>query len=281
MWPPPRRKTRLDVLLPSSFSRDTPHPRDRTMRLGMLARALAAARVDTLIIYHEDPGRPDKGNAETIKLLMDYLNTAPYLRKTLYPITRELRYAGILPPLNIPTHPESPEAGEEHWREGLVTSSGKTSVIVAGLGRPVKVGRRLAKGSRILLHVRPGERPKITVRSRRKAPIYPGFKTTVVDEPLKEITRAYDLSIATSRKGRDIREAVEELRRRAAEAERICVAFGAARQGLPEILERQGASIEEAFHITINTMPNQGVRTIRTEEAVYYTLAILNLILNH
>ena len=280
MWPPPRRSLRLDVLIPSSFSRDTPHPRDRTMRLGMLARALAAARVDTLVIYHEDPGRPEEANARLIKMVMDYLNTAPYLRRRLYPLARELRYAGILPPLNIPTHPESLEVGGEHWREGLVVSGGEVSVIEAGMGRPIKVGRRLVEGSRILVHVKPGKRrPRITVRSRRKAPIYPGFKTTIVGEPLREITRGYGLSIATSRKGRDIREAMEELREMAGKAGRICVAFGAARQGLAEILQQQGASLEEAFHMALNTMPMQGVRTIRTEEAVYYTLAILNLVL--
>ena len=45
-----RRDRRLDVLIPSSFAEDTPHLRDRTLRVGMLARFLAAARVDTLIL---------------------------------------------------------------------------------------------------------------------------------------------------------------------------------------------------------------------------------------
>ena len=73
-FPPPRR-TRLDVLIPSSYSRDSPHQRDKMLRFGMLARFLAAARVDTLIIYHEDPENPDRRNAEHLRLVMEYLNT--------------------------------------------------------------------------------------------------------------------------------------------------------------------------------------------------------------
>jgi len=248
--------------------------------MGMLARALAAARVEALLIYHEDPGRPDRRNAEEIRLLMEYLNTAPYLRRRLYPLTHALRYAGVLPPLNIPTHPESPSLDREHWREGLVISSNKTSRVEAGLRKPLKVGRRLQKGSRVLLHVEPGEKaPKIAVRSRRKAEVYPGFRTAVVEETLAEAVKPYDLRIATSRKGEDIREVMPRLRDALASARKVCVAFGAAKQGLYEIAEQQGARVEDLFHLTLNTFPSQGVRTIRTEEAVAYTLAILNLLI--
>jgi predicted SPOUT superfamily RNA methylase MTH1 len=40
-----------------------------------------------------------------IKTIFDYINTAPYLRRRLYPVVPELRFAGLLPPLNIPSHP--------------------------------------------------------------------------------------------------------------------------------------------------------------------------------
>lgn len=277
----PRRRVRLDVLIPSSFSKDTPHPRDRMLRLGMLARALAAARAEALLIYHEDPERPDSRNAEEIRLVMEYLNTAPYLRRRLYPLTKALRYAGVLPPLNIPTHPEKPAADEEHWREGLVTSSNEASTIEAGLGKPVKVSKRLRKGSRVLLHVKPGKRgPRVRAVSRRKAEVYPGFRAAVVAEPLAEAVKPYDLRIATSRKGEDVREALPRLREALQAAKKVCVAFGAAKQGLYEIAEKQGARLEETFHLILNTFPRQGVKTIRTEEAVHYTLAILNLLLD-
>jgi len=60
---------------------------------------------------------------------------------------------------------------------------------------------------------------------------------------------------------------------------RACIAFGASREGLYEIAEKQGFKLEDYFDYIVNVMPLQGVRTIRTEEAVAYTLAILNLVL--
>ena len=280
MFQAPRRGKRLDILIPSSFAKDTPHLRDRTLRTGMLARFLAAARVDTLILYHVDPAKPDDSNAGFLKLLMEYLNTAPYLRKRLYRIRRELRYAGVLPPLNIPTHPESRSMDVEHYREGLVLESDKGSLIEAGLGKPIRVRKRLKEGTRIILKISPSRgRLKVSAISRRKSEIYPGFRVGVAGEKLSEIVKAYDLRIATSRKGRDILTLLDELRKRIDEAKRICIAFGSAREGLYEIAERQGFSLEESFDYVLNTFPGQGVKTIRVEEAVAYTLAIFNLLL--
>ncbi len=278
----PKRRVRLDVLIPSSFSREASSLRDKMLRLGMLARLLAAARVEALIIYHEDPRSPDKRNAELIKLVMDYLNTAPYLRRRLFRLKPELRYAGLLPPLNIPTHPERAGLDYPHYREGLVVSSGSKSVVEAGLEKPIKLRRKLAKGSRVVLKIEPRGDGKVGIiaRSRRSAEVYPGFRTAIVGERLPEILGGYDLRIATSRRGSDLRELLPALREACAGRSRICVAFGASREGLYEISEKQGFKPEECFDYVVNVMPAQGVRTIRTEEAVAYTLAILNLILD-
>lgn len=278
----PRRRVRLDVLIPSSFSREASSPRDKMLRLGFLARFLAAARVEALIIYHEDPERPDRRNAELIKLVMDYLNTAPYLRRRLFKLRPELRYAGLLPPLNIPTHPERAGLDYPHYREGLVVSAGSRSVVEAGLEKPIKLRRRLAPGSRVVLRIEPrGDgRIGITARSRRSAEVYPGFRTAIVDERLPEILEGYDVRIATSRRGVDVREIMPALREACARGRSVCAAFGASREGLYEIAERQGFKLEEHFDYVLNVMPMQGVRTIRTEEAVAYALAILNLVLD-
>jgi len=279
---PPRRRVRVDVLLPSSFSMEASSPRDKMIRLGMVARFLAAARVEALILYHEDPERPEEANARFIKLVMDYLNTAPYLRKRLFKLRPELRFAGLLPPLNIPTHPEKASLDYPHYREGLVISAGSYSLIEAGLEKPLRVRRRLSRGARVVVRVEPGEggRPRIRVRSRRKAEVYAGFRTAVVGERIPEILEAYDLRIATSRRGADVRESLRALGEACGRAERICIAFGASREGLYEIGERQGFRVDEVFDYVLNVMPLQGVRTIRTEEAVAYALSILNLVLS-
>lgn len=274
-----KRNVRVDVLIPSSFSHESHHPIEKIVRLGSVARYLAAFRVDTLIIYHEELNNPDEENAKHIKLVMDYLNTAPYLRRRIYPLTPKLRYVGVLPPLNIPTHPEKEDLNVEHYREGLVISSNKKSTIYAGLKKMIKIDKKLKEGSRIIVRVKPSQdKIRFKVYSKRKSKIYSGFKTAIVSQRLDEIIRGYDVKIATSRLGVDVRSIWNELKEKIEKASRVCIVFGSAKRGLKEIAELHNIDYEKTFDYIVNTFPNQSVRTIRTEEAIAYTLAIFNLI---
>ena len=55
----------------------------------------------------------------------------------------------------------------------------------------------------------------------------------------------------------------------------ILVVFGAPKHGVHEIIAKEGASIKPYLHV-VNMFPNQGTETVRLEEAVLGTLAILN-----
>ncbi|MCX8203341.1 MAG: hypothetical protein N3H32_03380, partial [Nitrososphaeria archaeon] len=79
----------VHVLIPSSFSSEVPSLLEQTLRIGNLARALATYRVERLVVFHEDPRSPER-NADLIKLIVEYANTAPYLRRLIYPVTKEL-----------------------------------------------------------------------------------------------------------------------------------------------------------------------------------------------
>jgi hypothetical protein len=59
----------------------------------------------------------------------------------------------------------------------------------------------------------------------------------------------------------------------------VTVAFGGPYQGLYEISELQGVDPEEKFDAVVNTVPRQGTETVRTEEALLATLALLNALL--
>ncbi|MCS7136016.1 MAG: putative RNA uridine N3 methyltransferase [Nitrososphaerota archaeon] len=262
----PRRKWRFDVLLPSSLTAETPHLREKTFRIGLVARFLAAFRVDNLIIYYEEL-KPDK-NAELIKDIMDYLNTAPYLRRRLFPIKHSLKYVGSLPPLNIPTHPEVGSERTFHYREGVVVSPGR---VDAGLGRPIRTRRPLKRGTRVIVVVNP-ESNELKLISRKKSPVYAGFKTVVVPEKLDELVAHYDVKIAASRIGKPFNELAKPLALRLSNAKSVCMAFGSAKRGLYEIAKLQNFNLDEVFDFVINVVPAQGVRTIRTEEAVCMAL---------
>lgn len=266
----PKRRCRLDVLIPSSLTAETPHLREKTFRIGLVARFLAMFKIDNLIIYYEDL-MPDK-NAELIKDIMDYLNTAPYLRKKLFPIKPFLKYVGLLPPLNIPTHPEVGSEGTFHYREGVVVSPGR---IDAGLGKLIKAKRPLKKDTKVVVVVNP-ESGEFKLISRKKSPVYAGFKTVVVPERLDELVAHYDVKIATSRLGRPFHESAQQLVSKLSTAKSVCIAFGSAKRGLYDIAKLQNFNLDEAFDFVINVVPEQGVRTIRTEEAVCATLATVS-----
>jgi len=59
----------------------------------------------------------------------------------------------------------------------------------------------------------------------------------------------------------------------------VLVAFGSPKQGLREILAHEGIKMEDIDAMTINTVPHQGTETVRTEEAIYITLAVINIII--
>ena len=84
--------------------------------------------------------------------------------------------------------------------------------------------------------------------------------------------------VATSKNGTPLMQIVDELTEGWKRASSILVAFGAPSQGLQEILSQEELDLDEVANFTVNTIPNQGTETVRTEEALYASLAILNTI---
>jgi hypothetical protein len=91
-------------------------------------------------------------------------------------------------------------------------------------------------------------------------------------------TRQFDLKIATSRRGKLVTAAMDGLRERWRNSSTVLVAFGAPTQGLYEIVNRERKNLENEVDYVVNTIPDQATETIRTEEAVFATLSILNIL---
>jgi predicted SPOUT superfamily RNA methylase MTH1 len=81
--------------------------------------------------------------------------------------------------------------------------------------------------------------------------------------------------IITSRKGRYFKNIETGLAEHTKNVQNILVVFGAPKHGVHEILAKEGASIRP-YEYVVNMFPNQGTETVRLEEAVLGTLAILN-----
>jgi predicted SPOUT superfamily RNA methylase MTH1 len=58
------------------------------------------------------------------------------------------------------------------------------------------------------------------------------------------------------------------------------VAFGAPSRGLHEIAQDENLKLENIADFVVNMVPNQGTVTVRTEEALLASLAILNVYFN-
>ena len=275
-----RRPQRVSVALPASFTRDIPHLREKTSRAGIVARALAIFRVDEAIIYADAKAYSEK-EGRLLQKLLSYQETPQYMRRALFARDPELQFAGILPPLRLPSHPsiEKPRIGMV--REAVAVRAGDTSAVDAGFSSLVTVRSRLKPLDRVtvsLTRLEPRIEGKLVEPNR--LPIYWGFRVTRTDSTLGRLMRGEkrDLTISTSRTGRAIREILQDLTSMWRSSQRTLILFGSPDEGVPEILNKEGIEVEKACDFNLNTIPNQGVETVRTEEALFATLSILNLI---
>ena len=92
---------KLSVAIPTSALSDESLKIDKTRKISMLARACAIFKVDTIYIYHQGENKAD---AALITMILRYLETPQFLRRRLFPKLNDLKFAGVLQPLKIPSH---------------------------------------------------------------------------------------------------------------------------------------------------------------------------------
>jgi len=278
-------KKRLSIAIPASVVSDTPHLREKTSKIGLIGRTAAIFRVDEIIIYPDNPKTNQAADMDLIATLLAYMDTPQYLRRRLFKIKPELQYAGILPPLRTPHHPLNRKIGHlkmgEH-REGVTLSKIKEGTLVdIGVEKPALIPiEQLAMDKRVTVKVTNVEkRVEVELVDRMDISEYWGYVVTVEKHPLGKIVkgRSFDLTIATSRYGVPFADVAEKIAEKWKKAETILIAFGAPAQGLYEILRHEGLNLEDFADFVVNTIPMQGTETVRTEEALFASLAILNL----
>jgi predicted SPOUT superfamily RNA methylase MTH1 len=291
------------VLVPNSLAREAEDRREATRKLGSVARAAAIFRVDRLTVFPDSDGvrRWEDGFVETV---LRYAATPPYLRKAVWDRRDELEYAGVLPPLRVRSRTGSGSDESGSLRQGIVTEVGADGRVRVNCGLQHPVSLPVPSGMD-----EPGEGERVTVRVSSRRPVRaklvdgspPGFAVDAAD--LNDALARADagLTVAASRYGEELTvtklgQLVESLRdgsgdgqdgESAASADRppmgdLTVAFGAPERGLPAILgvEREsvaGETGEKRVDLWLNTVPNQGSEVVRTEEALFATLAPLRL----
>ncbi|MDI9644571.1 MAG: RNA methyltransferase [Candidatus Verstraetearchaeota archaeon] len=269
-----KRNCKLTVFFPSSILSDVPSLAEKSFKIGQIARAASIFRVEGVTVYPDGPNW--RRDAKLVYELLSYAETPQYLRKRLFPISPWLRYAGLIPPLRTPHHPLGNE--DVRYREGLVIESGANgSVVDIGLKHPVRLGGRLPRNARVTMCLT--EAGWIPVR-KESVPMYWGYVPAIDERPLHKILadRPGDLVIATSRKGKPLHAVAGELSDALKRSGSVAIFFGSPKEGLHEILHSEGKSLDGLADMVVNIAPNQGSATIRTEEAITITLAIMDFV---
>ncbi|KAG5236527.1 methyltransferase C9orf [Salix suchowensis] len=254
-----------------------------TRLAGQIARAATIFRIDEVVVFDnksssekEDPtvttdnnlDENESGGAFFTRILR-YLETPQYLRKALFPKHNNLRFVGMLPPLDAPHHLRKHEWAP--FREGVtlnekLPNSGETLVDV-GLSRSVVVNQALEPGIRVTVAMGTnrnldGDSPRQVVslsKPREESGMYWGYRG------------GYDHLIGTSEHGLIINSSELSL----PTFRHLLIGFGGL-AGLEENIEEdsnlKGKDVREVFDSYLNTCPHQGSRTIRTEEVILISL---------
>ena len=260
-WPPPRRPYPLHVALPGSVLSTEPSLQLKTIKAGQIARVLAIYRVDHVWLF-KDPDT-DRRDLRLLEVLLKYMSTPAHLRRRVYPLTPLLKYAGLLPPLNLVNHdpPREPKIGDVI--DGYVDEcrGGECRVYLGSIGYGILSGK-VKPGSIVTVRVR-GFHGRLPILEKASwGNVYTGFRVAMkssLQELVEASRREGFLVVATSRLG----ECTGHIR-----ADRgLLIVFGGPYRGLLEYTS------PEYYDRVVNTVPYQGVKTVRTEEAMHATLA--------
>ncbi|RLI76306.1 hypothetical protein DRO97_01060 [Archaeoglobales archaeon] len=250
----------MEIAIPSSSLINEKDEKIKTYKIGMIARAASIFRVNTILIYRD----PILDESNLIKDILEYLETPQYLRKEIIPIKKSLRYVGLLPPLQIPSHkPKTLKINEV--REGVVRRcTDGTAWVDIGVKPLASLKGMYKRGARVTVRVC-SKNPLVVEEA--KPPDYWGYKVKKVE--LEKILNKENVVI-TSRRCKT--PSIEDVNI----VDNPTVVFGNPKDGVFEIAERLGIRIKSKK--CWNTIPMQGSKTVRFEEAIFATLAIINVV---
>lgn len=274
-----------------------------------IARALAVFSVDEIVIFDDETNdgriRKHDENEFTADIdpshffahVLSYLETPPFLRKSLFPFHKNLSRQGIFSSLDMPHHAQN--LASCPYKEGVTLSSANETgspiitVDVGGQGNITVRGVEIPPNTRVTLKLDPdvdGEAEAVAPTAPRdEGGYYWGYTvrrcpslSTVFTECMFD--GGYDVSFGLSERGRPLSGL--NVGNVPLPTHSLVVLGGVA--GLevaadvdPE-LKAKGigkTNVGDLFDYWVNILPGQGSRTIRTEEATWLGLMALRPIL--
>jgi len=259
----------LAIAIPDTILEEKESLREKTSKLGSVARACAIYGVDLVQIFRDRSG---KGELPLIRTVLEYLETPQYMRRRLFPINESLKFAGLLPPLRIPSHKPKIDASKirpGEVREGVSNPDGTVDI---GLDVNPVVGPGLPGGRRVTVRIVSINPLRAEAVPREKVEDYWGYK--VESKEVLELLAGKGgfLNIATSRLGDPLGASLSRLRTSMTSAGSIRLLFGSPSRGLFDIV---GKDLRNKSQFVVNLFPEQHVETVRTEEAIFAGLGLV------
>jgi predicted SPOUT superfamily RNA methylase MTH1 len=235
--------------------------------------------MNRIVIYRD----PEHNDSRFMAMVLRYMETPQYLRKLLIPRREELRHVGTLPPLRTQHHPidsrsESLKIGE--FRVGAVVESVGSDDgvwVEIGINRPIplRTKEKIPVGQRLNVRIFSHNPLAAEPVDQEEIPHYWGYETEVVGSLEGYLASKDDpLVVLTSRNGKAITPEILSKLGQSGQKRDLAVVFGSPARGVDAFLGKEAMDRYEM----INTIPHQGTQTVRVEEAIFATLALLNLI---
>ncbi|XP_034176089.2 28S rRNA (uridine-N(3))-methyltransferase [Osmia lignaria lignaria] len=296
----------VSIAVPGSILDNAQSPELRTYLAGQIARAACVYKIDEIVVF-DDKGEITENEKKKVRndevlgerriaclqlaRILQYLECPQYLRKYFFPIHKDLQYAGVLNPLDAPHHLRQSDVSL--YREGVVTNKpvkgDKGCFVNVGLLSDVHADKVLTSGLRVTVKIPPDQLNPKKLRGiivspdipRSDTGIYWGYNVRLANNLTEALTQGpykdgYDLTIGTSDKGKSI----DDIEAKSIKYHHALIVFGGL-SGLEAALESDpNLNVDDPsliFDKYLNTCPEQGSRTIRTEEAILITLAELRI----
>jgi predicted SPOUT superfamily RNA methylase MTH1 len=260
--------------------------------------------IDEVVIFDDSPvdQRPhsvdptsymgDTDPCGYVEYLLNYVEVPPFMRRTLIPFHPNLKGAGLLESLDIPSHPNPSDWLPYH--EGLTTSESRRgapgTIVEIGRKDKVTIDDDIPPNTRVTVRLSEDDPSRAEAVHpdvpRTEGGYYWGYnirRCSSLAAIFEECTfeGGYDMSIGTSERGRPLQDAFPETKKKEpTKFQHLLIVFGGPR-GLEYAAENDAALQEvgvirgktkELFDHWVNILPGQGSRTIRTGEALFIGL---------
>ncbi|MGY8730015.1 MAG: putative RNA uridine N3 methyltransferase [Nitrosopumilus sp.] len=264
---------KISVAIPTSALQDESLKIDKTRKISVLARACAIFKIETIYVYQEGNNGSD---GSLMSMILKYLETPQFLRRRLFQKMNDLKFAGVLHPLKIPSHVTPSDAKKivvGDIREGIIVSVKGKKWVDVGINQLLQFYGKTPTGKRVTIQFKEGY-PKLSIKEidNSGSEVYWGYEVKEKSNLFSLLSEWKGNVIITSRKGKTASK--EQLEKYTKTDEPLLVVFGSPEKGVHEIIGGRMNKVQNAK--SLNFFQNQATETVRLEEALLGTLAIIN-----